>query len=145
MLREVSRRTKTLPQTIVAQVTKAVEKELKTSVGRDTGGDSRLSGMGNARVSTKTEIVGASATVGTIRPARRTTGMWVILDEGTRAHTIRPRRRNKTNALHIGDAWEEGPVRVSGSPAKGTWKRAIARVRPDLERIGRAELTKVLG
>lgn len=160
LLRRVSQDVKTLPRTIVDGCAAVVTKELKNTVTADTGGDGRLSGMGNAKVSTKTEVVGTSAAIATIRPARRTTGMWVILEDGTEGHDIRARRVRReggvstrgtsvkrhrgSEAMRVGDSWKTGPFTVKGAPAKRTWSRAIRKVRPQMERIGRDELAKVV-
>lgn len=154
LFRDVANRTRTFPQSVVKAASAVVEKELRKTAKQDTGGDSRMSGMGNARVSPKTEIVGSSAAVATIHPARRTTGMWAILDEGTQGHSVRARRgrldrqenEGRARALRVGrgNEWAAGPWIVRGAPARQTWRRAIRAARPDIERVGREQLAKVV-
>lgn len=152
LLRQVSQRTKTLPERVTKAVAKVVERELKIQVQRDTGGDSRLSGMGNGRVSTKTEYAGTSVSVMTIKPAKRTTGMWSILESGADPHAIAARRyrphksaqTTRRKAMRVGDSWAQGPFRSPGTSGKRTWTTAIRRARPDVDRVAREELAKAV-
>lgn len=152
LMRRVANDTRTLPQNVARACSKIAEQELAKTVKGSTGGDARLSGMGNAKVSTKTETAGSTVAVATIRPARRTTGMWVILEDGTDGHDIRPRRgrtvsqpnSGRARGLNVGGEWAAGPWTVRGAPGKRTWTKAIAKARPMMDRAGRDELAKVV-
>src|SRR3954468_18609447 len=89
---------------------------LERALVRDTHGDRRLSNLDGAapppRVTTREDS--AEVTAGG--------AVWAILENGTRAHTIRPRRGK---ALHIGDEWRAGPARVRGVRGRHTYTRAV--------------------
>ena len=89
-------------------------------VARDTGGDGRFTNM---RGGAATVEVAARPSEAEIRAAGNP-GLWAILEHGTKAHTIRPRRRSSATVLST----PYGPrpfVRVSGVRARRTWTKGV--------------------
>lgn len=140
MLRRAQRNMLTLPDEIVEAGVKILQRELKRTIASATGGDGRMSGMGNSSVRPMVDVQSTGRiSISSVRPARRTTGMFVILEDGTDAHDIRSRARRRqpprpSEAMRIGDEWATGPWRVRGTSGKRVWSRAVTIARPQIAR-----------
>ena len=102
----------------------------------DTGGDGRLSNYkgGAAAVAIETGTREASVVGAGSR------GLWSMLEHGTTAHTVLPRKRFLITP--------QGPrrmVQVSGTNARRTWTRGVANAMPDVERDAVAAFHEVVG
>ena len=104
------------PGRAVRYAVEAVRRPIATELRRDTGGDSRLSGVSQTRLTVKVDVVGQGAAVfGSVSAApRKLIGPWRWLDAGTR-----PRA--------------QGAGRHPGTPAKRTWSEPVGRTLPVVE------------
>lgn len=136
-LRDVSRRLKSAPDTIVGAAAKVYADAVKAQLRSD---GQRIAGV---RLSVKVERLGSIATVSAA--PRRGIGAWTILDSGTRAHAIRARRSRSSDAMNVpGVGWRTGPWRVRGVRGHNTWSKAMSRARAEALDAAHDEVKKVL-
>lgn len=115
----------------VRHVAKGLAKPIRKQLKRDTGGDSRLSGIGNARlnVSTRVKVTGGRATGVVAGGPKKLRGPWSWLEAGTAPHSTR-RGVKARDTRRAGVTGLDHP----GTPAKRTWSRPVERVVVGLER-----------
>lgn len=92
-LRIAARKVKSLPNQMVRAGADHLKKPIHDSYERHTGGDSRLSGIGNARISVATSARGTTNARGSVKMRPAGPASW--LNDGTR-----PRRQ--------GSGWHPG-------------------------------------
>lgn len=108
------------PRQLVQTGADVLVEELERALLRATGGDRRLSNLEGRAPVPSVRITGDNtAEVSAFGAA------WSILENGTRGHVIRSRRRH--GALHIGDEWRSGPARVRGVRGQRVYSTAVAR------------------
>lgn len=100
-LRTAAKRVRTLPNQMVRAGADVLKKPIRDSFKRDLGGDSRMSGIGNARISVATSARGKERATGFVRMKPAGPASW--LNDGTR-----PRRQGRgfhpgTKAKHTFD------------------------------------------
>lgn len=153
-LAQLSARLGEFDRIIVRTAGEAINDALLEQLARDTGGDSALSGFRGGRYKLTLNITPLNNPAGVrIRPARKQSGMWTILDSGRSGYQVaaRPRRRHKRGvkkgtsraaAMSIKGAWRAGPWHVGGTSGHRTWSkgrtigfdRAMDAVRDELHR-----------
>lgn len=146
MLRQRQLACRSAPELIVRAAAKAVNREMRPTIAGDLGGDVVMSGLGRAAAKTKTDItsLGARLSIAKVTPAKRARGLWAILEDGTKPHSIAPKRLRRSSVLKIGDDVVSGAVRVRGVRAKRTWTRAIEASRGKTTEDGRAAYVQVM-
>lgn len=134
-LAQLSARLGEIDKVIVRVAGDIVVEELTRQMAADTGGDQALSGFRGGRYRLVLNVTALNNPAGVrIRPAKRQTGMWTILDSGRSGSTIaaRPRRRHKRGvkkgtsraaAMNIGGTWRAGPFKVGGTRGHHTWSK----------------------
>ena len=105
-LRTAAKKLKSIPNQMVRAGANTLAKPLRASYKADTGGDSRLSGIGNARLTVATSARGAERAKGYVKMRPAGPASW--LNYGTR-----PRRQ--------GSGWHPG------TPAKRTFDAPVDR------------------
>jgi len=105
------------PEPAVRQAVASIRGALAPRLKVDTGGDSRLSGIGNARLPIVTKVTaGASLAEGRVATARRGTfGPWRWLNDGVRPYTTAAGNRHP------------------GTRPKRTWDDPVDQVMPTVE------------
>lgn len=131
-LGRVGKNLRTLPGEGVQHATDVLRDAVTKSVSRDTGGDRRLSGLGprGKALSVKvTQVTLGDLVVGHVMagpPKQRAPWFW--LDEGTASGHRRVRGTSRRYRGTLTTYYHPG------TPAKGTWSNAVARVMPSIER-----------
>lgn len=103
-LRTAAKRVRTLPNQMVKAAADHLKKPIAASYKSDLGGDSRMSGIGNARISVTTSARGKERAKGFVRMKPAGPASW--LNDGTK-----PRRQ--------GRGWHPG------TPARSTFDRPV--------------------
>jgi hypothetical protein len=134
-LAQLSARLGEIDTVIVRVAGDIVVEELTRQLAADTGGDQALSGFRGGRYRLTLNVTALNNPAGVrIRPAKRQSGMWAILDTGRSGSTIaaRPRRRHKRGvkkgtsraaAMNIGGTWRTGPFKVGPTRGHHTWSK----------------------
>lgn len=93
--------------------------EIRPQIKRDLGGDSKMSGIGNARlsVSTKVKVVGDKVTGSVSAAPKKLAGPWSWMESGTKQHNT-----------HHGTRWHPG------TRGKRSWSKPVDRAVAALER-----------
>lgn len=125
-LRKVARQVDSAPKDALKAEFGSLAKDVKKSIADSTGGDSRLSGLGNRPLLGATvKIQGSAIVEGTLRPSPKSAmGPHYWLEKGTNPHRIIRKQ-------------------IISSPAKSTWseplkdadKDIIDRINQRLEQI----------
>jgi hypothetical protein len=122
-LRTAARKIRSLPNQMVRAGADHLKKPIQESYKRDTGGDSRLSGAGNARIAVATSARGASAAKGFVK--MRPAGLASWLNDGTR-----PRRQGAgwhpgTKAKRTFDAPVDREIQAALREMEHLFERAL--------------------
>lgn len=112
-LQDVADKVARFPSDAVRHVVTELRRVIDAELRRDTGGDARMSGVGQTRLAVQTDIKGAVGSV-TAGP-KRMRGPWRWLEDGTR-----PR--------------QQGNGRHPGTTAKRTWSEPSELRIPQIER-----------
>lgn len=110
-------------QRLLPGVAMVAKREMTASIQPATGGDMRLSGVGRrgARVGVRYRIADGKAYV-------TATGPLHLLEGGTQAHDVEPRRRRAVYGAGMDRPLAR--VHVRGAPAKRVWTRAVGHAAP---------------
>lgn len=117
-LAQIAAELEQLPGRAVRYAVAELRRPLAAQLRRDSGGDSRLSGLhGAGRMTVQTDVTGKGpAVIGTVSAGPpRQRGPWSWLNDGTR-----PRQQGATG-------------RHPGTPAKHTWSAVVDRTIPTVE------------
>ena len=155
-LTQLAARLGEIDQVIVRVAGDIVVEQLTRQLAADTGGDQALSGFRGGRYRLTLQIDPLRNPAGVrIRPAKKQSGMWTILDSGRSAFTVaaRGRRRHKKGVkkgssraagMNVDGAWRAGPWGVGGTRGHRTWSKGRdAGISRAVEAV-RLELTKVV-
>jgi hypothetical protein len=115
-----------------------VTREIRTGIRRDTGGDSRMSGVGSkgARVGAKYAVRGDKAYI-------TATGPIHLLERDTSPRTIPKKRRRRAKVLKIGGNFRRR-VEHPGTKGKHTFERTWKRAAPESVNIYGRELSRAI-
>lgn len=103
------------PETAVRHAVDRFRTAIQPRLKRDTGGDNRLSGIGNARLNVSTKVAGSVLVEGTVTAGpKKMRGPWRWLDDGTRP-------RSTATGQH------------PGTDPKHTWSDPVQRAMPDVQ------------
>jgi len=103
------------PDTAVRRAVDQFRDAVRPRLKRDTGGDFRLSGIGNARLNVSTRVVGRDLVEGKVTTGpKKLMGPWRWLDDGTRPSVTADGRHYGTTAKH-------------------TWSDPVAKALPDVQ------------
>ena len=92
-------------------------KQIRPQLKTDTGGDNRLSGIGNAKLSVTGRVKGLGRVTGTVTASpRKLAGPWRWLEDGTRPHYT-----------------HNGTRRHPGTAGKRTWTKPVDKAYRSLE------------
>lgn len=105
------------PEPAVRRAVATIRRSLEQRVKVDTGGDGRMSGIGNARLPIVAKVTaGSTLTEANISTSRRGTfGPWRWLNDGVRPYTTAAGNRHR------------------GQTPKRTWDEPIDRILPTVE------------
>lgn len=96
----------------------ALVEELERALLKATRGDRRLSNLEPRAPQPRVSVTADAAEV------TADGAVWAILENGTQAHTIKPRRGK---VLRVGDEFRAGSFRVRGVRGKRTYSSAVSR------------------
>lgn len=138
-----SKRWKAQQRKIVAGVGRDASKTLKSQLKSDTGGDRRLSGLGEygrpQTVVVKTHVAGRTVEAYVLGGPRSQRAPWFWLEFGTKPgpRPWRSRNRGGTRFGQVALSASRGLMHA-GTPAKRTWSKGIRaadpKVRVELKR-----------
>lgn len=137
--KQLARDLREAPARIARAGAQEIEKGIDTQLARDVGGDRRLSGLRTSTLSVEITEGKSDAVV----EASGSFAAWRMLEDGTRAHTVKPR---KARALHIaGVGWRAGSVKVRGMRPKHTYSRGVEAATQRALDAQAAEWSKLYG
>lgn len=128
-LRQMARRAESFPRTFVKGAVSDIRKDQTKSLKADTGGDAKLSGIGNARLTIRTSVKGGGSLVTGELSAGKPRGAWAWLEHGTKPHIVGGKFKG---------------ARHPGTRGKQTWSRSVG---PSLDRASkraRGELVAIV-
>lgn len=126
--RSVATAARAFPRRFVKESVKATRKAIADTLKADTGGDSAMSGIGNAKLKVKTSVKGEQTVTGTVT-AGKPRGPWTWLEEGTKPHAVGGKFRG---------------ARHPGTRGKRTWSRPAVKAIDGEARRARQELTAII-
>jgi len=129
---------------VVAKAAAAARREFVRQIRSDTGGDSRMRNVGNARLSVRTERNRETGGSTVITLSGSPKGPMSMLDKGTKPHVI-GRAAGRRKRLAIGTGVVFGPVVHPGARGKRTWSGTKPRALVAARKAAEIEWTKVLG
>lgn len=117
-----------LPRDGVLAASLVVKDDTQREMRRAVGSDLRMSGVGTrgARIGTTFNIKGGNNPTSLVRAF----GPAHLVESGTKAHTITPRRRRGKRGLAIPGVGVRARVQHPGSPAKHPWRKGVATAVP---------------